>query len=205
MPITCGTNLLPNHHLQLKAENRADLRTWEEFLKHSAAYSRTFTDFNKVIWAKDVLFYSDTSKNKFLGAGGYCNKDWYIIQWDSNFLEQFDPSISYLELYAVTVAVVLWLERFKNSRIAIFCDNIGVVNMINNNSSKCKNCMVLIRIIVLKSLIHNVRLSAKYVPSKQNSISDSLSRLDFPRFLHLTKGKFSNEPTRVPTGIMAYG
>ena len=58
----------------------------------------------------------------------------------------------------------------------IFCDNEAVINMVNNNSSTCKNCMVLIHFIVLQCLIHNVKLSAKYVDTKTNEIADSLSR-----------------------------
>ena len=200
--LTIGTNgLNPNRHLKLKAENRADLLMWESFLKHPAAFSRDFTDFSEILLAKDLLFYSDASKNKFLGAGGYCERDWFIIQWDDQFITKNDPSIGYLELYAVTVAVVLWIERYKNSRVAIFCDNMSVVSMINNNSSKCRNCMVLVRIIVLKSLIHNVRLSAKHVTSKDNAISDSLSRLDMNRFNRLTMGKFNPMPSRIPSEL----
>ena len=82
----------------------------------------------------DLNFYTDASKNKYFGAGGYCDKSWYMVFWDKYFIEKYDPSIGYLELYAVTVAVVLWIERFKNRRVAIFCDNMSVVNMINNNN-----------------------------------------------------------------------
>ena len=54
--------------------------------------------------------------------------------------------------------------------------------MINNMSSNCKNYMVLIRMIVMEGLCQNVRVFAKYVHTEDNGISDSLRRMDFPRF-----------------------
>ena len=71
------------------------------------------------------------------------------------------PSIEYLELYALTVAVVLWLHRFKNRNIYLFCDNESIVNMVNSSSSSCKNCMLLIRLVVMEGLVHNTKVKCK--------------------------------------------
>ena len=107
-------------------------------------------------------------------------------KWDKVlFLERFEPSIEYLELYALTARVLTWLERFRNRKIFLFCDNISIVHMINNTSAKCKNCMVLLRLVVLETMKCNVRLFAKYVCSEDNGLSDALSRLDFRHFCNL--------------------
>ena len=58
------------------------------------------------------------------------------------------------------MAVINWLKLFRNRKIVLFCDNEAVVNMISNSSSKCKNCMVLIRFIVLESLSCYARVFA---------------------------------------------
>ena len=50
-------------------------------------------------------------------------------------LKKFKPSIEYLELYAVTAAVLTWIHQFKNRRIILFCDNQSVVDMINLTST----------------------------------------------------------------------
>ena len=55
--------------------------------------------------------------------------------------------------------------------------------MINNSSSKCKNCMVLIRILTAESILRNSRIFAKHVGTKNNGKGDALSRLDMSRFL----------------------
>ena len=61
----------------------------------------------------------------------------------------------------MTVAVLNWVQFLKNKRIVLLYDNEAVVHMINNSSSRCKNCIVLIRLIVLEGLLHNVRVFIK--------------------------------------------
>ena len=200
--LTKGTShLKPHHHVSIKSEHKKDIQTWEQFLLHPSAFCRDFTYFNKILDVQDLAFYTDASRNKFFGAGGYCQKSWFMIKWNSDFMEQYEPSINYLELYGVTVAILLWIHKFANKKVAIFCDNTSVISMINNNTSSCKNCMVLIRLIVLKCMIHNVRVFVKYVSSKNNAISDSLSRMQIDRFLKLTQGKFDQLPTAIPNEL----
>ena len=117
--------------------------------------------------------------------------------WDKEFIENCRPSINFLELYGVAVSVLLWAKRYQNKRIVLFCDNTSVVNMINNTSSSCKNCMVLLRIIVLQSLIYNVRIYARYVASKSNIVADLLSRNKMKLFNVIAKN-MDLEPDRTP-------
>ena len=126
--------------------------------------------------------YSDASKNSCLGFGGICQNSWVYSQWEKNFIQDCDPSIEYLELYAVVVTIVNWLHRFKNQRIVLFCDNQAVVSMINKNTSSCKNCLALIKILVLHSMELNTRVFANYITSKANKSADLLSRLKIQEF-----------------------
>ena len=122
-------------------------------------------------------------------------------QWDK-FTHSVEPSIEYLELYAVTITVILSIRKFENQRITLFCDIMSVVHMINNMSSSCKNCMVLIRHITLEGLIRIVRVFAKHVRTDLNGPSDALSHLQFQHFWRLTSemGKVMVEHLRqLPT------
>ena len=118
--------------------------------------------------------------------------------WDYTFCDKVQPSIEYLELFALAAAVLAWIDRFKNRKIYLFCDNQSVVQMINNTTSSCRNCMVLLRLIVLQGLRHNVKIMAKYVRSHDNGRADALSRHKFELFYKLSAHKLNLEVSPVP-------
>ena len=202
---TKNSNLKPHHHVKINQEMRLDLGLWNLFLHHETALARPFLDFSKLgcLNAKKVFMYSDASGNFELGMGAICGSSWTYTKWPA-FCANVKPSIEYLELYAVVTGVLLWISRFRNKRIILFCDNQAVVSMINNTSSSCKNCMVLIRTLVLKGLVENVRIFAAYVESKKNDYSDALSRLKLDLFWQISRTKehfFEAEPTLLPQEI----
>ena len=164
----------PHYHIKVNGEMKADLQIWKIFLQHPSVFCRPFMDYSKTFKASEIDMYSDATRNFQLGCGGYCGSSWFCQKWDP-FVKKVNPSIGYLELYAVTVAVLLWIHRFKNQKIQLFCDNKSAVDMINASSSKCRNCMVLIRLITLEGLKNNVRIFVKHVKSENNEISDALS------------------------------
>ena len=84
-------------------------------------------------------FFTDALKS--IGFGGYCENEWMYDTWNSDFIQNFNPSIGYLELYAVTAAILNWIHKFSNMSIILFCDNKSAVDMINSNSSSCKHCL----------------------------------------------------------------
>ena len=62
--------------------------------------------------------------------------------------------------------------------------------------------MTLIRILVLVCIIHNVRLYTVYVTSRNNEITDALSRLkwdQWDKFTQLIKGlEFNRKSEKIP-------
>ena len=143
---------------------KMDLELWLTFLNHPSIYARKFIDLDEFTKSTDVDFYTDASANPLLGCGGVSNENWFIMQWDEKFIRNKKPSINYLELYGVLIGLSNWIGKYRNRRIFIFCDNMSVVQMINNNTSKCKNCMVLIRVLVLMSLTDNVSKTCTRMP-----------------------------------------
>ena len=100
----------------------------------------------------------------------------------------------------MAVGVKLWINKFPNSTLLLHCDNDSVCKMINKSTTSCKNCMVLIRFIVLECLIHNVDLTAEWVSTGDNGKADALSRLEFGRFR--TLGPFMNDqPVSLPEDL----
>ena len=191
--------LKPRHHVRVKAENKLDMELWLEFLQHPSVFCRPFEQFMVTEGVK-IPWYSDASRNYSKGFGAWCQNSYTYGKWDK-FVKSVHPSIEYLELYGVTVAVTLWVHRFANQKIQIFCDNQSVKAMIKNSSARCKNCMVLIRIITLFCMKHNVQLEPLYVESKKNGIADALSRREWTRFRRLSHDSMESKPMAIPECI----
>ena len=199
---TANDKLKPHHHIRINAEMRADLTMWLTFLQNPAVFCRPFLDFSSILVTDEVDMFSDVSGK--IGMGALCKKAWMYQLWPTTFIRKFKPSIEYLELFAVTAAVLTWIHQFRNKRIILFCDNQSVVDMINNTTTSCKNCMVLIRMIVLKGLVENVRVFARHVAGKKNIFADSLSRDQIQHFKDLCaqhEREYDVKPTPVPDAI----
>ena len=95
--------LKQHHHVNITGELIMHLRVWKQFLAHPTVFCCPFSDFSSEVNANDINLSTDASKNHFLGAGGCCyDKDWFFVGWDPIYIIDQDPSIEYLELYAVT-------------------------------------------------------------------------------------------------------
>ena len=95
---------------------------------------------------------------------------------------RIEYSIEYLELLAICMGIFCWSEELRNWRIITFCDNQSVVVMVNQTISSCKNCMILIRKLVLRCLEFNIRVFCKWIKGAQNYRSDFLSRMKLQEF-----------------------
>ena len=197
---TTQKKLKPHHHIRVNAEMRLDMIMWKSLLEHPSVFCQPFIDFMKDIQAPMIQMYSDASQSHLLGFGAICQTDWMygLWQWDTKLMSEHEPSIAFLELYAVTAGILQWIHQFQNRRITLHCDNQSADDMINSNSSICKYCKKLIRLIVLRSLIVNVRVFAKYIPSKENTFADLLSRNKIGKFHRLGGGCFNSMPTEIP-------
>ena len=154
-----SNKLQPHHHVKIPTDVREDLDMWSQFLEKvdSSVYCCPFMDF--LDWtAEDITMFSDASKNKILGFGAYCQNDWMNAMWPAGWIIKADPSIEFLELFALTAGVLTWIHR-----IWLFCDNESVVHMVNKSSSTCGKCMKLIRLIVLEGMKQNVRINVKHI------------------------------------------
>ena len=134
--------LNPYHHISLDLEFRNDCSIWRQFLINQDSLCRPFIDLDEGRTDNTLSFFMDASKVKNLGFGCYFNKRWSFGQWEKNFIEQEDPSIAYLELYALCAGVFIWEQELANMRIVIFCDNESVIHMVNNSSSKCRTVCI---------------------------------------------------------------
>ena len=199
-------SLKAHHHIRLDGEFKNDCKTWLSFLdqgKGETNIYRPMVDFSSDRATEILDFFSDASGSKKKGGFGcYYKREWCWGKWNNEFMVDCNPSIEYLELVALVMGVFIWSSKLSNRRVVIFCDNEAVVNMTNNNSSSCKNCMVLLRKLVLRSLSFNFRIFVKHVTTQNNGIADAISRQNWNRFKRLTMDRKMKElPEDLPSEL----
>ena len=94
--LVCYSNLKQHHHIKITDEMLLDLKMWLRFLKHPAAFCRSFLDFDSCLEADDIGFYMDASQNFDLGFGGICIGlgSWMQGKWPEEY-KIVEPSIQY--------------------------------------------------------------------------------------------------------------
>ena len=183
-----GTKLKSHHHVALDSEFKFDCNVWKVFLANfrNQALCRQMIDWDKnTMLATQLNFSSDASRNGLLGFGAVFNKHWTYEQWEPGFIANCNPSIEYLKLFGVVAALLTWGHELKDRRIILFCDNMSVVGMINSSTSSCKNCMFLLQLMILNNLVFNRKVFARHISSRDNYLSDALSRLQLKHFWSL--------------------
>ena len=158
--ITVKGRLKAHHHIMLDKEFKEDCKVWKTFLDEEMenSISRPFIDIDVYQHAHQLRFYTDATANASLGFGCLFDDEWTFKQWEVGFIEEFEPSIEFLELYTLCIGVFTWIRKLYNKRIIVFCDNEAVVTMVNNITSGCKYCMTLIRKLMLLSMKANLRI-----------------------------------------------
>ena len=121
-----------------------------------------------------------------------------MLQWPYKWNNtEILKDITYLELIPIALAVFLWGNIMKNKKVLFFSDNEAVVCILNNKTSKSERVMSLPRRIVYWTLVSNILLKSKHLPSVDNSIADSLSRGQVKRFRQLAP-MAEEFPTAIP-------
>lgn len=200
-----NTKLKQHHHVSVDKELRLDCRTWMSFLKLEEAVLRPFMDFGTNLYADELQWFTDASKNTKLGFGCYFQGRYAYEKWNNSeegFIQKYNPSVNFLELYAIVCSVELWGHLVRNRRVIIFSDNESAVHMVNNSSSACKSCMKLIRIITLTCLNNNTRIFLKHLAGKFNILSDSLSRCNLKKFKRFAPAQIlAEQPEKLPRSV----
>ena len=136
-----GKPLKHYHHVKLDNEFKNDCLVWINFLenadKDGSILCRPYVDLFAFDTSVVLPFYSDASKKDSLGFGIYFNQQWAYGTWEPGYIKNCNPSIEYLELFALCVGIFIWQEQLKDCRIIIHCDNQAVVNMVNQTTSSC--------------------------------------------------------------------
>ena len=169
----------PRHHLRLTKGFFKDVSWWLLFLR----------DWNGNHFFYDEQWLSNTCLHLYTDA---CSKSFGALFGDQWFSETFDNvgvpnrrSITFKELYAITMAITVWSSYLATRKIIFHCDNSAVVQIITSGSSRCPHIMSLMRYLFYVCSRSNIVLTAVHIPGIQNSAADALSRLQVSRFREL--------------------
>ena len=114
------------------------------------------------------------------GIGGICSDGSYFQnKWSDIDLSNPEiRDIQWRELVAVYVILEHSKERFKNSTIWIWCDNMSVVRWISKLRSKFRrpDCQVIINRIAEILYHYFIKIWIEHIPGEDNIYADALSR-----------------------------
>lgn len=204
--ITCGRAFLrrlidltmgveqPYHYVRLGKATNEDMQLWLSFLDKYNGKSMFLND--RFLSSDTLALYTDSAQS--LGYGAVYGKQWLYGEFPTDW-KQFN--ITFLELYPIVLAVNIWGSLWRNHSILFFTDNEALVAIINKQTSKDKHIMRLFRPFILACLHFNILFQAKHIKGTQNTLADSLSRLEVDKFKKLSP--FSNAaPTVVPSHLL---
>eukprot|EP00794_Sanderia_malayensis_P013029 gene13029-biopygen10387 len=166
-----------HHHVQLSAWERDDITWWVTLLSRwngrSLFYYRNWTQ------APTVKVTSDAAGSK--GFAAIYNKQWFAAPWPDNLLSL---NIAIKEFIPIVLAAKVWGRSWQRLRVAFRCDNMAVVQCLQNGTAKDRHLAFLLRELTILAITLNFTFTAVHLPGKQNTSADALSRFDLQTFAH---------------------
>ena len=159
----------PYHHRKITEQVRQDLLVWKKFL--SSFNRKTFFLDYHFLSQQVLQLYTDSSTT--IGYGGFFGDKWFYGSWSS---KTKGLNIALLELFPICLAIKLWGNQLSNKCLQINSDNMAVVHILNNSTSKDNTIMSLLRIFVLDTMYYNIMIRSKHIIGASNICSDLLSR-----------------------------
>ncbi|KAM3934863.1 uncharacterized protein RB166_002258 [Leptodactylus fuscus] len=177
---TCGVSI-PHHYVRLGRDLRNDLAVWDSFLGN---YNGRSLILEGVLESVDMELFTDAAGG--IGFGAYCKGRWCVGSWPQLWVDRgWTRNLALLELFPIVVAFSVWGDSFRNKKIRLHCDNLGVVQAINGLTASSPPVVCLLQQFVLLCLSLNSWVVAVHIPGIKNCIADALSRLQWERFREL--------------------
>ena len=179
----------PNSIIAISTSATLDLKMWATFLAehNGTTIIRPLSD----VTSHEISLCADASKS---GFGATYGKAWIQGLWPKSWQQLH---ISFLELYPIYITLEMFAHKLRNSRINFYSDNMGVVQIINKQSSKCHYIAQLLRPLVLILLHNNIILRSTHISGINNVLCDAISRQQVSPAL-LAQFGVNQHPTPIP-------
>ena len=172
------------YQIKMTGEVKKDLTVWKNFLMNYN-YRTFFLDY-RFISNTTLHLYTDSAAS--IGFGGVYGNKWFVGEWS---LACRKLNIAILELYPICVALYVWGNCIKNKSVVMHTDNMAVMYILNNHTSKDRQIMILVRFLVFTCMEHNIVIRAEHIRGVDNSIADFISRSKvdaiLKKYLHLDR------------------
>ena len=145
-------------------------------------------------WLTNSHLHLYTDAASTLGFGAVFKDKWFGEAWAPQCLRL---NITLLELYPIYLALELWGDQFKNKCIQLNTDNMAVTFILNNFTSKDKQIMVLVRLLVLNCIKNNIMIRSRHIRGSDNIIPDMISRLQVQKARQLAP-YLQEKPEKIP-------
>ena len=178
-----------NRFLFVNGELRKDLVTWQTFLCNYNCL--TFYRLVDPFVDTNIVIESDASN---IGFGLV-----YGSVWIQGYYPAECSAIDFntRELYPVLVIMEMLGQSWQNSVVRFVTDNSCTLGAINNQSSKSKSSMIIIRRLVILLLKWNIHLKAQHIAGKKNILPDRISRFAVSSDL-LRAYNMNDTPLQIP-------
>ena len=113
----------------------------------------------------------------------------------------FQASIYYRELFAITAAALTWGRHWEGLRIVFVTDNKPISQVWDSGSSSSKPLMSLIRPLYLFAAKTGFSISFKHIFGIYNPLADALSRFQMQKFFSLMP-EADKTPTELPDSVI---
>ena len=183
----------PHHRIRLSKETKHDMEVWLKFLGNFNG--RSFFIEERRHNSSSFELYTDAAGSK--GYGAIFDTHWLCGAWPHAWKSL---NIAFLELFPIVLSVHVWGSQMANRCIVFFTDNAALVDIINQQTSKHKLIMILIRDLVLTCLRYNILFHARHIPGLHNTRADYLSRFQIEQFKELFP-RADHSPTIVPENL----
>lgn len=164
---------------------RDNLRWWH--------YSASLFNGKSTI-GKPKLEFKPTSDASSKGFGAVFQQDWFCCSWENSLamltncdhllpapeIDEDDCNINVYELFPVLVSIRRWGHIMSGYNVTVVTDNQQVYYMVRTGRSKNHTCMSWLKEIFWCCVKFDIDLSSEYIPTNENVVADTLSRLDYP-------------------------
>ena len=191
------TARLPHHHITMNCKARQDISWWPKFLPSWNGCAIVPDPY----WTRtpDLELFMDASGS--LGYGIFYMGHWVAAPWPPLLQGR---SIQWKELYPIALACHLWGHQWCGKKLLFHCDNQAVVDIWASGTFRDPLIMHLVRSIFFIAATNHFTVLVSHIVGTNNSIADSLSRLQMSWFHQLAPAADAS-PTPIPESAETLG